>query len=266
MSFSESKMTTFFEPYVNLTVRVPHYEVEASEVLHQHDKWSIATAIVNVTLVTLCLCFHLVRRWHGRYVRALGGTYLFLLLANLLLVAFELHPNDDLLVASWTMEIFAVSEWLTMVLKLKDAKVGSGCTVVGGIVIGLLCSLLLLFFEPIRTIHHILMMALSGVAMVIAFSRRNNKFVRLASFCYWGTSLGLLFWDVHAPNIVEIPPLEWLHLYRIATFLGFVVSTTLSYRFRKEDPAEIVRRTKEEVVSTEHLVGQSFRKSADRRV
>jgi len=259
-------MASLLGPYVNLTVRVPHYAVEASEVLHQHDEWSFAVAVVNVVAVTLCLCFHLVRRWHGRYARGMGGTYMFLLLANLLLVAFELRPSDDLLVASWTMEVFAASEWLTMVLKLKESKVGSGCTVVGGIVIGLLCSLLLLFFEPIRTIHHVLMMALSGVAMVIAFSRRNNKFVRLASFSYWGTSLGLLFWDVHAPNIVEIPPLEWLHLYRIATFLGFLASTTLSYRFRKEDPSEIVRRTKQEVVATEHLVEQSYSKRADRRV
>lgn len=259
-------MTTFWQPYLNVTVQVPHYTVEASEVLHQHDEWSTTTACVNVVLATLGLCFHIVRRWHGRYVRALGGTYMFLLISNLLLAAFELRPNDDLLVASWTMELFAASEWLTMVLKLKDAKVGSGCTVIGGIVIGLLCSLLLLLFEPILTIHHILMMALSGVAMVIAFSRRNNKFVRLASFFYWAMSLGLLFWDVHSPNIVQTPPLEWLHLFRIATFVGFVTSTSLSYRFRKEDPAEIVRRTKEEVVSTEHLVGQRFQKNADRRV
>ena len=63
-----------------------------------------------------------------------------------------MNSVHDLLVASWTLDLFAASEWLTMVLKLKETR--GGCAAVGGLVIGLICTQMLLVFEPLRVIHH----------------------------------------------------------------------------------------------------------------
>ena len=246
--------------YVNTTLKVPQYSLEDQ----QHDEWSVATSLVLLCAATLCVAFHLVRLWNGRYVRSLGPTYMFLVIGALLETAFELRPMPNWLVASWTMGLFAASEWLTTMLKLSETL--GGCAALGGVVVGMNCALLLLVFEPVRTIHHILMVALTAAATVVAFSRRNNKFVRLASFCWWASSLGPLFWEVESTMIVRRPPLVVLHLYRIGSMLSFFVCTGLSYRFRKNDPAQLVEDARTELVTSAHLAAQTFHSAKDNRV
>ena len=210
-----------------------------------------AGAWAQLTLLTFGLGVHVVRAWKGRYTRPYGRTLAALWVASALhaaslyeTTATRYSGTDTHIVASWACGILADSHWFASSIHAPARTRTASYTSLG---LCAMTTLMVLFCEPIRVVHHVLDATLTLCAFLVYASTRTEddtiRYVRAAAFARFASALGWMAWDMPQYVARDVAP---VHAYWTATTAVFVLAVLRSYRFRFKNAYEV----REEAVPT----------------